>query len=154
MIKNKEDLKDKIYVILEIIPTSIKNGDIVQLSAIKLEGLKLIDRFDYRLKENLIKIPDLLKITSYDKESFKYTLTTKSIKNKFKKFIEDAPLLIIDNIYTRNYLSDYNNEKVSVFDLLDIKTNENSFNILMDKYKLEPSNYLVDLIYEALIKEL
>ena len=154
MIKNKEDLKDKIYVILEIIPTSIKNGDIVQLSAIKLEGLKLIDRFDYRLKENLIKIPDLLKITSYDKGSFKYALTTKSIKNKFKKFIEDAPLLIIDNIYTRNYLSDYNNEKVSVFDLLDIKTNETSFNILMDKYKLEPSNYLVDLIYEALIKEI
>ena len=154
MIKNKEDLKNKKYVILEIIPTSIKNGDIVQLSAIKLEGLNLLDRFDYRLKESLIKIPDLLKITSYDKESFKYALTTKSIKNKFKKFIEDAPLLIIDNIYTRNYLSEYKNEIVSVFDLLDIKTDEKSFNILMKKYNLEPSNYLVDLLYEALIKEL
>ena len=40
------------------------------------------------------------------------------------------------------------------FVVTDIKTDEKSFDILMKKYNLEPSNYLVDLLYEALIKEL
>ena len=66
-------MKDR-YIIVELIPeaTSPDKGSIVQLSAIKLNGLVLEDRFDYRLKEDNIKIKDLLKIISYDKELFKY----------------------------------------------------------------------------------
>ena len=45
--------KDK-YIIVEIIPTrsNSKDGFIAQISALKLEGLKLIDRFDYRVTDN------------------------------------------------------------------------------------------------------
>jgi hypothetical protein len=39
------------YIILELIPEAISpdKGSIVQLSALKLNDLTLIDRFDYRL---------------------------------------------------------------------------------------------------------
>lgn len=150
------DLKNSKYIILEIIPTSIdpKKGDVAQLSALKIDGIKLIDRFDYRLDKSKIKIPDILKMTDYDNESFKYVKTTKNLLSNFKKFIGDLPLLIIDNSYTRNYLGDFNNDIHSVFEFLNLDVSDDVFDRLMNKYGLEPSNYLVDLLYEALIKEL
>ena len=44
-------MDNKEYVIVEIIPSSISplTGDILQISALKLKGLNLIDRFDYRV---------------------------------------------------------------------------------------------------------
>lgn len=148
-------LKSK-YVILEIIPTNLdpKRGDIAQLSAIKIDGIKLEDRFDYRLRKDKIKSQDILNMTNYDNEMFRYENDTKSIKEEFKKFIMDLPLLIIDDEYTRGYLSDFDNEKISAFDYFDLPVTFDVFDKLISKYKLEPSNYLVDLIYEALIKEL
>ena len=148
------NLKNERYIILEIIPTKIKDGDIAQLSALKINGIKLEDRFDYRLDKSKINIPDILKMTDYDNESFKYVKTTKTLMNNFKKFIEDLPLLIIDNSYTRNYLEDIENDKHSIFEYLNLNVSDDVFDRLMNKYNLEPSNYLVDLLYEALIKEL
>ena len=150
------DLKKTKYIILEIIPTSIDplKGDVAQLSALKIDGIKLVDRFDYRLDKNKIKIPDILKMLDYDNEEFKYAKTTRAIMNNFRKFIEDLPLLIIDNAYTRNYLSIFDNKKESVFKYLGLNISDDVFDKLMNKYGLEPSNYLVDLLYEALIKEL
>ena len=150
------DLKNSKYIILEIIPTNVdpKKGDVAQLSALKIDGIKLIDRFDYRLDKSKIKIPDILKMTDYDNESFKYVKTTKNLLSNFKKFIGDLPLLIIDNSYTRNYLGDFNNDIHSVFEFLNLDVSDDVFDRLMNKYGLEPSNYLVDLLYEALIKEL
>ena len=150
------NLKNEKYIILEIIPTSIdpKKGDVAQLSALKIDGIKLVDRFDYRLDKNKIKIPDILKMLDYDNEEFKYAKTTRAIMNNFRKFIEDLPLLIIDNAYTRNYLSIFDNKKESVFKYLGLNISDDVFDKLMNKYGLEPSNYLVDLLYEALIKEL
>ena len=148
------ELKDKKYIILEIIPTKKMDGDIAQLSALKVEGIKLLDRFDYRLDKSLINIPDILNIINYDNDSFKYVKSTKKMLNDFKLFIEDCPLLIIDNMYTRYYLKDISNDKESIFKYFDIEVNNDSFDNLIKKYNLEPSNYLVDLLYEALIKEL
>ena len=150
------DLKKEKYVILEIIPTTIdpKKGDVAQLSALKIDGIKLVDRFDYRLDKGKINIPDILRMLDYDNESFKYVKTTKTLMKNFKKFIEDLPLLIIDNTYTRNYLEDIDNKKESVFKYLGLEVTDDVFDKLMNKYGLEPSCYLVDLLYEALIKEL
>ena len=150
------NLKKEKYVILEIIPTAIdpKKGDVAQLSALKIDGIKLVDRFDYRLDKGKINIPDILRMLDYDNESFKYVKTTKTLMKNFKKFIEDLPLLIIDNTYTRNYLEDIDNKKESVFKYLGLEVTDDVFDKLMNKYGLEPSCYLVDLLYEALIKEL
>ena len=148
------NLNEKRYVILELIPTKSKDGEIAQISALKLDGLKLEKRFDYRLDKSLIKIPELLNMLNYDNDAFKYTKTTKEIIDNFKNFIEDLPLLIIDNEYTKNYLEDIKNEKISIFNYFDIEVNNDSFNKLIEKYSLEPSNHFVDLLYEALIKEL
>ena len=148
------DLNNSRYVILEIIPTSLSGGDIVQISALKLNGIKLEERFDYRLDKSLVKIPELIDMTNYDNESFKYVKQSKTIINNLKKFIEDLPLLIIDNEYTKNYLEDIKNEKISIFKYFDIEISNNCFNELMEKYNLEASNHLVDLLYEALIREL
>ena len=150
------NLKKEKYVILEIIPTAIdpKKGDVAQLSALKIDGIKLVDRFDYRLDKGKINIPDILRMLDYDNESFKYVKTTKTLMKTFKKFIGDLPLLIIDNTYTRNYLEDIDNKKESVFKYLGLEVTDDVFDKLMNKYGLEPSCYLVDLLYEALIKEL
>lgn len=148
------DLKNSKYIILEIIPTKVSGGDVAQLSALKLDGINLIDRFDYRLDKKKINIPDILNMINYDNESFKYVKTTKTMMKYFKKFIEDLPLLIIDNSYTRNYLKNFNNEIESIFNYLGLEVDDDVFDKLINKYDLEPSNYLVDLLYEALIKEL
>ena len=143
----------KEYIILEIIPTSINNGEIVQLSAIRIKGLELLDRFDYRLNEDKIYLKELVEITSYDKDLFVYKNTNEEIIEDFKKFIKDTDLLIIDNIYTSNYLKEIDNKKESVFKKLNMEYNDNIINQVTEKYNLSPSNYIVDLLYEALIYE-
>lgn len=150
------DLLNEKYVILEIIPTGIdrNHGEIVQLSALKLDGLKLIDRFDYRLNEEKVPIQEFIDMCSYDKDSFNYVDNTDLILDKFKEFVGDLPLLIIDNSYTRNFLNIFDNNKECVFNYMNINNNDDSIQEMINKYKLEESNYIVDLIYEALIREL
>lgn len=148
------NLKNKRYIILEIIPTKVIGGDVAQISALKINGIKLEDRFDYRLDKSKINVPDILNMINYDNDSFKYVMSTKSLMKNFKKFIENLPLLIIDNSYTRNYLEEFDNEKESVFKYLNLDITDDVFDRLINKYNLKVSNYLVDLIYEALIKEI
>ena len=140
-------------IILELIPTKSINGDIIQLSALKLEDLKLIDRFDYRLNEEKIIYPDLLNIINYDKDKFIYKETTKEIMEDFKKWIEDYPLLILDNKYTYNYLKELDNEIKYIEKELNMEYSDDIIDLILKKYKLENTNYIVDLLYEALMYE-
>ncbi len=148
-------MDEKKYIILEIIPTAVdpKKGEIAQLSALKLNGLNLIDRFDYRLNDDKIKIEDIKNMISYDKDSFNYVDSKEEILTNFQEFIEDYDLLIIDNEYTANYLEDIENKKESIFKYLKMDFSDDVIEEVIDKYKLEPSNYIVDLLYEALIFE-
>lgn len=93
-------------------------------------------------------------LVNYDKELFVYVNSTEEILMKFQEWIGDFPLLIIDNLYTRNYLIDIPNRKESVFSYLNIENNDDAIQVMISKYHLEPSNYIVDLIYEALIQEI
>ena len=90
------------YIILELIPTALtpEKGDIVQLSAIKVDGLRILSRFDYRLNEDKIYIPDFLDMISYDKSEFVYKDTTKEILEDFNAWSEDITILIMNNKYT------------------------------------------------------
>ena len=144
--------KDK-YIIVEIIPTrsNSKDGFIAQISALKLEGLKLIDRFDYRVTDNLIDSEDLLRIISYDKNMFTYIDNDVFIPEKFKQFVEDLPLLILEDTYTLDYLSYLDNKKELVYPYIGVNYNKDVFDEIKEKFKLEDSNHLVDLIYEAII---
>ena len=146
-------MNGKKYIILEIIPTKVLGGDIAQLSALKLEGLELKDRFDYRLCEEKINIPDIIDMINYNKDNFKYVKRTSTIIRNFKKWIEDYDLLIIDNLYTENYLEGIKNKKESVFKYLNMEFSDNIIEKIMDKYSLVPSNHIVDLLYEAIIYE-
>lgn len=143
------------YIILEIIPTSTnpQKGDIIQLSALKIDTLKIIDRFDYRLNENKIAFKKMLDLVDYDKDKFIYKNDSIEIINDFKKWIDDYPLLIIDNNYTENYLSEIPNQKESVFNKLNLSYHDEIIERIIEKYQLEPSNYIVDLLYEALLYE-
>ena len=145
--------KDK-YIILEIIPTAPTKdkGDIVELTAIKLDGTKLIDRFNYRLNKDKVLIKEFLEMCSYDNDDFTYLDNSSEILDKLKEFVEDLPLVLIDNTYTLNYLDGFNNAKELVYPYLDIEHNDQAIQSMIDKYKLEQSNYLVDLVYEAIIR--
>ena len=89
---------------------------------------------------------------NYDKDQLTYKDSSKEIINDFKKFIGDLPLLIIDNIYTRNYLEELENDKISILKYLDMHYNDNIINELIEKYNIEPTNHIVDILYESLIK--
>ena len=144
----------KEYIILEIIPnhSNAKVGFICQLQSLKIKDDKIVDRLDLRVNEDFINNPDLLRMISYDKEMFTYVSKDELLK-KFIDFIKKDKLLIIDNYYTLDYLSNIPNKKESIFKYLDLELSDDVFDKLMDKYKLEPSNHLVDLLYEALMFE-
>ena len=143
------------YVILELIPTSLnpEKGEIIQLSALKLNDLNLIDRFDYRIVDSKVPLDSMLDMISYDKDKFIYKESKEEIMNDFIKWIEDYKLLIMDNQYTLSYLNNIANEKESIFKHLNMNYHDNIIDEIISKYNLEPSNYIVDLLYEALIYE-
>ena len=147
-------LKDK-YVILEIIPTSLnkETGQIVELTALKIDNLKLVDRFNYRLKKENVLLKDMLDMCNYDDSEFIYLDDSSEILAKFKEWIKDLPLLIINNTYTLNYLDDFDNTKELVFPYLELDFTDDVIQNMIDKYKLETSNYMVDLVYEAIIRQ-
>lgn len=143
------------YIILEIIPTSLypEKGEVIQLSALKINDLNLIDRFDYRIIDEKIPLDSLKELISYDKDKFVYKKTTKEIMDDFEAWIEDIPLLIIDNAYTENYLKNLNNSRESIFKHLNMEYYDEVIDDMIKKYNLQASDYIVDLLYEALIYE-
>ena len=147
------DLYKDEYIIVEVIPTRSVDGYIAQISALKLKGIELTDRFDYRLEDKWIDNEDLLNMISYDKKNFTYVNNIYFIIEKFKQWAKDIPLLLIDDTYTLTYLEELNNKKELVYPYLELEKTDDVFNKIMDKYKLQPSNHLVDLIYEAIIYE-
>ena len=70
---------------------------------------------------------------------------------EFSKWCEDYNLLIIDNEYTIDYLKNIPNKKESIFKYLGMEFSEDVIERIMEKYQLESSNYIVDLLYESLI---
>ena len=143
----------KEFIILEIIPTHSKKelGKIIQLQALKIKDMNLIDRFDYRLNEDKITNKDLVNLISYDKDYFKYVDDDKKILKEFSKWSKKLPLLILDNSYTNDYLSGLKNKKESICNYLDTEYSDDLIGELIKKYKLEPSNHIVDLLYESII---
>ena len=143
--------KDK-YVIMEIIPTKLKDGNVVELTALKIDNLKLVDRFNYRLNKDKVEIKEFLEMCSYDDNDFNYLDDSKEIIAKFKNWVEDLPIMMIDNTYTCNYLEDFDNKMELIFPYLDLEFDGEVIQKMIDKYKLEASNYMVDLVYEAIIR--
>lgn len=141
------------YVILELIPTHTnpKLGEVIQLSALKIDNLKLVDRFDYRLIEDKILVEDLINLISYDKDSFTYMENTNDILEEFQNFVDDYKIIYIDNTYTYNYISYLKGEKESINNILGIGKNDDVVEEIIKRYKVEPSNYIVDILYEGLI---
>ena len=147
------DIKKDKYIILEIIPTGYKknNGTIVQLCALKIDGLKLIDRFDYRLTDEALPIKKFKEWIDYDNHLFSYVNSEEEILNKFKDFIEDMPLLIIDNDYTKDYFNHLDNNIENILDYLELEYDDYVIDKIMNQYNLQPSNHIVDILYEALM---
>ena len=48
---------------------------------------------------------------NYDDDSFTYKDNTDEILDSLKEFVEDLPLILIDNTYTLNYLENFSNNK-------------------------------------------
>ena len=146
--------KDK-YIIVEIIPnhSNYKKGCICQIQALKLNGLKLIDRFDYRLTDNLVNNITVLNTMKYDCDMFKYVFDTDTMMNDFKTIVGDYTIFIVEDSYTLDYLSYLDNKIELIYPYLNMEYSLDVFDKIIDKYNLDPSNHLVDLIYEAIIYE-
>lgn len=144
--------KDK-YIIVEIIPdhSNPDIGKICQLQALKIDELNLIDRFDYRLDSSKIDNIAIKKAINYDNDMFSYVFDSNTILDDFKTWIEDYPLILIEDDYTSNYLKSITNKKELVYPYLNLEHSYDIFDKIITKYNLEPSSHLVDLIYEAII---
>lgn len=144
------------YIIVEIIPTAARptKGEIIQISALKLNGLTLLDRFDYRLDDASLPIPEMLSWISYDKDLFTYRNKSSVILKEFKTWSEKLPILILDETYTKAYLEKLGNELIPILPFLEEEYSTDIIDKLATKYNLEPSNYIVDLLYESLIQKL
>ena len=72
---------NKEYIILELIPTASNpsKGSIIQLSALKIKDLTLLDRFDYRLNDDKLPIKEMKSWIDYDRDSFNYVDSDKNI---------------------------------------------------------------------------
>ena len=149
------DLQKDKYIIVEIIPThsNAENGFIAQISALKLNGIKLEDRFDYRVEDKFIESEDIKNMIKYDKKNFNYVNNIYFIIEKFKRWAKDYPLLLLEESYTKDYLKELDNKKELVYPYLGLEYEPNIFDKIIEKYNLEISDHLVDLIYEAIIYE-
>ena len=149
------NLQNDKYIIVEIIPThsNPEEGFIAQISALKLDGIKLIDRFDYRVEDKFLDNDNLKAMIQYDKKNFTYVNNIYFIIEKFKQWAKDYPLLLLEGNYTKKYLKELPNTKEIVYPYLDLEEEPHVFDKIIDKYNLEISNHLVDLIYEAIIYE-
>ena len=61
--------------------------------------------------------------------------------------------MYLDNIYTPNYLEKINNKKVPILKYLDLSYSDEVIDEIKKKYNILDSNYIVDILYEALIYE-
>mgnify|MGYP007056209595 CR=1 FL=1 len=149
------DLQKDKYIIVEVIPTHSQKdkGFIAQISALKLEGITLLDRFDYRVEDRLIENPDLRQIVSYDKKSFTYVDNKYFIIEKFKQWAKGFPLMLMEGVYTPGYLEELDNHKEMIYPHLEMEFSDDVFDRIREKYQLQPSDHLVDLLYEAVIYE-
>lgn len=149
------DLQKEKYIIVEVIPTHSDNekGFIAQISALKLDGIKLEDRFDYRVDDKFIENDYLRELIQYDKKQFTYVNNIYFIIEKFKQWAKDYPLLLLEEEYTKKYLSEMKNHKELVYPYFDLEFDNEIFNKIIDKYHLQHTEHLVDLVYEAIIYE-
>ena len=149
------NIKKDSFIIVEIIPSNRREngGCIVQLSALKIKNLKVIERFDYRLNDDALPFLELKEFINYDNHLFSYVDSEDIIINKFKKFSKKLPLLLLDNIYTPSFLDYLDNKQELILDYLNLTYDKDIINTIMNKYHLMPSNHIVDLLYEALMME-
>lgn len=149
------DLQKDKYIIVEIIPThsNKEQGFIAQISALKLKGIQLEGRFDYRVEDKFIENPDLKQMIQYDKKAFTYVNNIYFMLEKFKQWAKGYPLVLLDDTYTLSYLEELENPMELVYPHLGLEFEPYVFEKIMKKYQLQPSDHLVDLIYEAIIYE-
>ena len=129
------DLQKDKYIIVEVIPTHSDNekGFIAQISALKLDGIKLEDRFDYRVDDKFIENDYLRELIQYDKKQFTYVNNIYFIIEKFKQWAKDYPLLLLEEEYTKKYLSEMDNHKELVYPYFDLEFDNEIFNKIIDK---------------------
>lgn len=139
------------YVIVEIIPTTRKKdtGNIAQLAALKIDN-DIVSSINLRLNKEKIQIPDILNMINYDNDNFEYLNSTSKILEKFKKWSKGYKLIIIPNDYTLDYLSDLDNEKISICEIFNIEFSDNIINYIVNKYNLQLNNDIVGIIYKAI----
>lgn len=134
-------------ILLELIPSKSKDGDIIQIEALDIKNNEIINRLNIRyLAKNLDQ--KLIDMISYDKEDHIYLDSNEEMLKALKDFANDKTIYILDNSYTKEYLKEFNTSFVEDF-LSEEK--ENFLERMIKKYNIQPTNYIVDILYESII---
>ncbi len=134
-------------ILLELIPSKSKDGDIIQIEALDIKNNEIIKRLNIRY---LVPHLDqkLIDMVSYDKDDHIYLDSTESMLKALKDFAKDKTIYIMDNSYTKDYLKEFSTSFIEDF-LSEEK--ENFLERMIKKYNIEPTNYIVDILYESII---
>ena len=134
-------------ILLELIPSKSKDGDIIQIEALDIKNNEIINRLNIRyLAESLDQ--KLIDMISYDKDDHSYLDSTESMLRALKDFAKDKTIYIMDNSYTKDYLKEFNTSFIEDF-LGEEK--DNFLERMIKKYNIQPTNYIVDILYESII---
>ena len=134
-------------ILLELIPSKSKDGDIIQIEALDIKNNEIIKRLNIRyLAKNLDQ--KLIDMISYDKNDHIYLDSTEEMLKALKDFAKDKTIYIMDNSYTRDYLKEFNTSFIEEF--LD-EEKDGFLERMINKYNIKPTNYIVDILYESII---
>lgn len=134
-------------ILLELIPSKSKDGDIIQIEALDIKNNEIIKRLNIRyLAKNLDQ--KLIDMISYDKEDHIYLDSTEEMLKALKDFAKDKTIYIMDNSYTKEYLKEFNTSFIEEF--LD-EEKDGFLERMINKYNIKPTNYIVDILYESII---
>lgn len=134
-------------ILLELIPSKNKDGDIIQIEALDIKNNQVINRLNIRyLAKNLDQ--KLIDMISYDKDDHIYLDSIEAMLKALKDFAKDKTIYIMDNGYTKDYLKEFNTSFIEEF----LEEEKDGFlERMIKKYNIKPTNYIVDILYESII---
>lgn len=112
-------IKDEIFCVVDIESTgSIKNGQILEIGAVKIQNYKEIDRFESLIKVDFIP-ENITELTGISLDMIENAPSLKFALNQFKLFLKDSIFV------AHNVRFDYNFLSKSLY--------ENDFGVLLNK---------------------
>ncbi|TXE83532.1 3'-5' exonuclease [Campylobacter peloridis] len=141
-------IKDEIFCVVDIESTGgIKNGQILEIGAVKIQNFKEIDRFESFIKVESIP-ENITELTGINLDMVENAPSLKSVLNKFKLFLKDSVFVAHNVRFDYHFIS-----KVMYENDFGVLLNRRLCTIDLAKKCIESPKYGLDTLKEFLCIE-